>query len=147
LAHVCPYLRDHAPGSEKLDKIPRKVLDKLLAKCPKLAHSPQAKQHVASALLGEDAVPRGLECPYLVRPGKDASVQTWEEFYQRSAECPWIQQHGVAGLSKSPKAWEAALEVFLVLMKLIVEMPYRMRWLMSTDTSGARIERRKEDPV
>jgi hypothetical protein len=123
LAHVCPYLRDTPAGAQDFDKIPKDHIERLLTKCPRLANSPQAKHHVASALLHEDApVHKGGKCPYLDRPDDDASMNVWEDFYKRSAECPWIQEHGVEALAKSPKAWEAALEVDSLFCMLIVEM-------------------------
>lgn len=109
LAHVCPYLRD-SPNAE-IDKLPKDHIQKLLQKCPRLANSPQAKHHVAAAIMGDDPVKSKEKCPYLARPDDDASTHVWEDFYKKSAECPWIQEHGIGELAKSPKAWEAALEV------------------------------------
>jgi hypothetical protein len=51
------------------------------------------------------------KCLHLARPEEDADPLVWEEFYRRSAECPWIHRNGIEELSKSPKEWEAALEV------------------------------------
>lgn len=109
LAHVCPYLRD-SPDAE-IDKLPKDHIEKLLQKCPRLANSPQAKHHVAAAIMGDEHVVKKEKCPYLARPDDDASMHVWEDFYKKSAECPWIQEHGIGELAKSPKAWEAALEV------------------------------------
>jgi len=112
LAHVCPYLRDTPAEKQQFEDIPKDHIERLLQKCPRLAYSPQAKHHVAEALLGEDALAkREGKCPYLAQPADDASMHEWEEFYTRAAECPWIQEHGIGELAKSPKAWEAALEV------------------------------------
>ena len=61
--------------------------------------------------MGDDTVKSKEKCPYLARPDDDASMHVWEDFYKKSAECPWIQEHGIGELAKSPKAWEAALEV------------------------------------
>jgi hypothetical protein len=48
-------------------------------------------------------------------------MSVWEDFYKHSAECPWIQEHGIEGLVKSPKAWEAALEKCPVVQELGAE--------------------------
>jgi hypothetical protein len=115
LAHVCPYLRDTAVNAQQFDKIPKDHIEKLLQKCPRLANSPQAKHHVSAALLGQQSAGDAHEkCPYIARPDDDASMTAWEEFYKRSAECPWIQEHGIQGLAKSPKAYEVALQVSLL---------------------------------
>lgn len=112
LAHVCPYLRG-SPNAE-IDKLPKDHIQKLLQKCPRLANSPQAKHHVAAAIMGDDTVKSKEKCPYLARPDDDASMHVWEDFYKKSAECPWIHEHGIGDLAKSPKAWEAALEVSIL---------------------------------
>jgi len=112
LAHVCPYLWDTPAGARQLEDIPRDHIEKLLQKCPRLANSPQAKHHVTEAFLGEDQIiNREGRCPYLAHPADNANMHEWEEFYKHAAECPWIQEHGIRYLAKSPKAWEAALEV------------------------------------
>jgi len=113
LAHVCPYLRNNPVDEQEPGTIPGDHhIQDLLAKCPQLANSPQAKHHIASVISSEypSLAPAG-KCPYLARPDEDAGPLVWEEFYRRSAECPWIQRNGIADLSKSPKAWEAALGV------------------------------------
>jgi hypothetical protein len=113
LAHLCPYLRDTAADAHDFDKIPKDHIEKLLQKCPRLANSPQARHHVAAAMLGENTTGGIGKCPYIARPDDDASINAWEEFYKQSAECPWIQEHGIDGLAKSPKAYETALQVNL----------------------------------
>jgi hypothetical protein len=117
LAHVCPYLRDTPVDAQEFHNIPKDHIDMLLQKCLRLANSPQAKHHVSSAMLGDDAIHiESGKCPYLARPNDDASMRVWEDFYKHSAECPWIQEHGIEGMARSPKAWEAAIEVFITAM-------------------------------